>query len=185
MEPAAMNCVVAIFEDHPPAGQAVRLLQRGGFDMKRLSIIGRDCHTDEHVVGYYNTGDRMRYMGRLGAFWGSIWGLLPGAAFFWLPGIGPVMVAGPIVAWLLTVLQGNVLPAGVGMLSGALASIGIPQHSVLKYETDLRARKYLLFAHGTTQEVEKARRILLQSRAAETLQMRLRPRARGHVHVTN
>ena len=36
--------------------------------MKKLSIVGKDYHTDEHVVGYYNTGDRMMYWGKLGLF---------------------------------------------------------------------------------------------------------------------
>ena len=44
--------------------------------------IGRDYHTDENVIGYYNAGDRMKYWGKLGAFWGGFWGLLFGSAFF-------------------------------------------------------------------------------------------------------
>jgi len=35
----------------------IRDLQKGGIDMKKMSIIGQDYHTDEHVVGYYNAGD--------------------------------------------------------------------------------------------------------------------------------
>ena len=65
------NSVVAIFESHNQAEDAVRELQKDGFDMKKLSIVGKDYHTDEHVVGYYNTGDRMMYWGKLGAFWGA------------------------------------------------------------------------------------------------------------------
>jgi len=37
--------------------------------MRALSIVGKESHTDEHVVGYYNTGDRMKYWGKTGAFW--------------------------------------------------------------------------------------------------------------------
>ncbi len=83
-------------------------LQRAGFDMKKLSIVGKDYHTEEHVVGYYNAGDRMKYWGKWGAFWGGIWGLLVGAAFFAVPGIGPVLVAGPLVAWIVGALEGSV-----------------------------------------------------------------------------
>ena len=68
------NSVVAIFASHNQAEDAVRELQKDGFDMKKLSIVGKDYHTDEHVVGYYNTGDRMMYWGKLGAFWGGFWG---------------------------------------------------------------------------------------------------------------
>jgi len=65
------NSVVAIYKSHAEADAAVKELQQSGFDMKKLSIVGRDYHTDERVVGYYNTGDRMKYWGKLGAFWGG------------------------------------------------------------------------------------------------------------------
>ena len=78
---------MAIYKSHTEAEAAVKELQQSGFDMKKLSIVGRDYHTDENVVGYYNTGDRMKYWGKLGAFWGGIWGLLFGSAFFLIPGV--------------------------------------------------------------------------------------------------
>ena len=62
------NSVVAVLESHSQPEDAVRELQKSGFDMKQLSIVGKDYHTDEHVVGYYNAGDRMMYWGKLGAF---------------------------------------------------------------------------------------------------------------------
>ena len=71
-----------------------------------LSIIAKDSHTGEHVVGYYNTGDRMKYWGKAGAVWGSVWGLLVGAAFFVIPGAGPVLVAGPVISWIVGALEG-------------------------------------------------------------------------------
>ena len=43
--------VVAIYPSHTAAEAAVKELQRSGFDMKKLSIVGREYHTDEHVVG--------------------------------------------------------------------------------------------------------------------------------------
>jgi hypothetical protein len=49
------NCVVAIFGTHTEAEAAVKDLQHSGVDMTKLSIVGRDYHTQEHVVGYYNT----------------------------------------------------------------------------------------------------------------------------------
>ena len=106
------NSVVAIFASHNQAEEAVRELQKDGFDMKKLSIVGKDYHTDEHVVGYYNTGDRMMYWGKLGAFWGGFWGLLFGSAFFWVPGIGQVLVAGPLVMWIVAALEEAPLSTG-------------------------------------------------------------------------
>src|ERR1700689_1608721 len=94
------NSVVAIYGTHAQAEEAVKELQRSGFDMKMMSIVGKDYHTDEQVVGYYNTGDRMKYWGKMGAFWGGFWGLLLGAAFFWVPGVGQLLVAGPLGLWI-------------------------------------------------------------------------------------
>ena len=48
------NAVVAIYKSHAEAGAAIKELQRSGSDMKKLSIVGRDYHTDDHVAGYYN-----------------------------------------------------------------------------------------------------------------------------------
>ena len=128
------NSVVAIYDTHIQAEEAVKELQRSGFDMKKMSIVGKDYHTDEHVVGYYNTGDRMKYWGKLGAFWGGLWGMLFGAAFFAIPGIGPILVAGPLVAWIIGALEGAVVVGGLSALGAGMYSIGIPKDSVVKYE---------------------------------------------------
>ena len=160
------NSCVAVFGTHQAAEQAVKQLQQSGFDMKKLSIVGKDYHTDEHVVGYYNTGDRMKYWGKLGAFWGGLWGFILGAAFFWVPGVGPLVMAGPVVSWLVGALEGAVVVGGVSALGAALYSIGIPKDSVLAYETALKADKFLLLVHGSTDDVERARDIF-QSQGAQ------------------
>src|SRR5580693_8112977 len=107
------NSVVAIFKSHVEAESAVKELQKAGFDMKKLSIVGRDYHTDENVIGYYNASDRMKYWGRAGAFWGGIWGLLFGSGFFLVPGIGPLLVAGPRVGWSVGALEGALVVGGL------------------------------------------------------------------------
>jgi uncharacterized membrane protein len=161
------NSVVAIYETHTQAENAVKELQRSGFDMKKMSIVAKDYHTDEHVVGYYNTGDRMKYWGKLGAFWGGLWGMLFGAAFFAIPGIGPILVAGPLVAWIIGALEGAVVAGGLSALGAGLYSIGIPKDSVVKYEAALKSDKFLLLAHGTADEVAKARDIIRTTHPVE------------------
>ena len=162
------NSTVAIFRDHTGAEHAVKELQKAGFDIKKLSVVGKDYHSDEHVVGYYNTGDRMRYWGKLGAFWGGLWGLLFGSALFLVPGIGPIVVGGPIVTWIVGALQGAAIVGGISAVGAALYSIGIPKDSVLRYETSLKANKFLLVVHGTADEVERASSILQSTGAIET-----------------
>ena len=162
-----ISSVVAIYENHTQAEEAVKELQKSGFDMKKMSIVGKDYHTDEHVVGYYNAGDRMKYWGKMGAFWGGIWGMLFGAAFFVIPGLGPILVAGPLVAWIIGALEGAVVVGGLSALGAGLYSIGIPKDSVVQYETALKADKFLLLAHGTAGEVAKARDILQTTHPVE------------------
>jgi len=154
------NAVVAVYASHAGAEEAVRTLQREGIDMRTLSIVGRDTHTDEHVVGYYNTGDRMKYWGKLGAFWGGFWGLLFGSAFFAIPGLGPILVAGPVVAWIVGALEGAVAVGGLSALGAGLVGMGIPKDSVVQYETDLKTDRFLLLVHGAAAEVAKAEGIL-------------------------
>ncbi len=154
------NAVVAVYGTHTGAEKAIKDLQRAGIDMHTLSIIGKDSHTDEHVVGYYNTGDRMKRWGKTGAFWGGFWGLLFGSAFFAIPGIGPVLVAGPLVAWIVGALEGAAVVGGLSVIGAGLYGLGIPKDSVLQYETALKTDKFLLMVHGTAPEVEKARGII-------------------------
>jgi len=156
----AANAVIAIYETHEQVEQAIKDLQVAGVDMKTLSIAARDTHTDEHVVGYYNTGDRMKYWGKIGAFWGGFWGLLFGSAAFSIPGLGPILVAGPLVAWIVAGLEGAAVVGGVSVLGAALVSVGIPKDSVLEYEVALKSDKFMLIVHGTPADVSKAKDII-------------------------
>lgn len=154
------DLAVGIYNNHSEAEDAVKKLEKAGFDMKKLSIVGKDYHSEEHVVGYYNAGNRMKAWGKMGAFWGGLWGILFGAAFFVIPGIGPIVVAGPFVSVLVGALEGAVVVGGLSALGAGLFSIGIPKNSVIKYETALKADKFLLVAHGTADEVAKATDII-------------------------
>ena len=154
------NAVIAAYDNHSAAQDAVKELQKSGFDMKKLSVVGKDYHTDEQVIGYYNAGDRMKYWGKWGAFWGGFWGLLFGAAFFWVPAIGPVLVGGPLVAWIVAGLEDAVVVGGLSAIGAGLYSIGIPKDSIVTYETAIKAGQYLLVAHGSSDEVAKARNVL-------------------------
>jgi len=154
------NVAVGIFNTHGEAENAVKELQKSGFDMKKLSIVGKDYHTEEQVVGYYHTGDRMKYWGKQGAFWGGLWGILFGAAFFWIPGIGPIVVAGPLVSAIVGGLEGAVAFGGLTALGAGLYSIGIPKDSIITYESSIKADKFLLVVHGSGDELAKAKDIL-------------------------
>ena len=158
---------MGVYNSHTEAEAGIKELQQSGFDMKKLSIVGKDYHTEEHVVGYYNAGDRMKFWGKLGAFWGGFWGLLFGSALFFIPGIGPLIVFGPLVGWIVGALEGAVVVGGLSALGAGLYSIGIPKDSIMEYETALKSAKFLVIAHGTADEVAKAKSILETTGAAQ------------------
>ncbi len=159
------NCV-AIFARHQDAEAAIQNLQRAGFDMKKLSILGRDYHTEERAVGFYNGGDRVKHWGKLGAFWGGIFGILLAPALFWIPGVGPILTGGVVGSFLMGTVEGAavgaVVTGGASVLVAALTGMGIPKDSVIRYEAALKADNYLLIASGTASEVERARAILAE-----------------------
>lgn len=68
---ADTRTAVAVYPDHAETEAAVKALQRGGFEMRRRSIVGADYDSEEDVVGYYKTGDRMSSWGNNGAFGGG------------------------------------------------------------------------------------------------------------------
>ncbi len=154
------NAVVAVYETHEGAEAAVKQLQLAGVDMRTLSIVGKGTHTDEQVVGYYNTGDRMKSWGGAGALWGGFWGLLFGSAFFAIPGIGPVLAAGPIVAAIVSALEGAVVVGGASAIGAGLFGLGIPKDSIINYEAALKTDQYLLLVSGNADDVEKARNVI-------------------------
>lgn len=157
------DIAVAVYDTHTQAESAVKALQRAGFDMKRLSIIGRDYHTEEHVVGFLNAGDRAKFFGKFGAFWGGLMGMLFGSALIFMPVVGHVIILGPLAATVFGGLQGAVLVGGASALVGALMAIGIPRDSVLRYETALKSDKFLLIVHGDTQDIKRAHELLATS----------------------
>jgi hypothetical protein len=128
--------------------------------MTRLSIVGKGYHSEEHAVGFYTAGDRIKSWGATGAFWGGIWGLLLTPALFLVPGLGVLGLAGPIVTAVVSALEGAVLGGGVTAIGAALAELGVPKNDAVKYEIALKANGFLLIVHGAPEDVEQARAIL-------------------------
>lgn len=154
------NSVVAVFETHAQAEAAVKELQRSGFDMTRLSIVGKGYRTEEHPMGFYTTWDRMKVWAGYGAFWGAVWGALVGAVFLWLPGFGLLEPAGPLIHALAAAGEGAVLIGAIAMLGAGLVSLGMPRNAMVKYETEVRAERYLVVVHGDGDKVAEAKALL-------------------------
>jgi len=149
-----------LFNNHQDAENAIQLLSRSGFDVKKLSLVGKGYHTEEHPLGFYTAGDRIKTWGGTGAFWGGIWGMLLAPAVFFLPGVGLVAMAGPFVATLVGALEGAVVVGGLSALGAALTQLGASKDQVIKYETAIKMDKFVLMVHGDAQDQEKARSVL-------------------------
>jgi len=152
--------IVAVFADHQAAETAVKKLMAAGFGMKNLSVVGKSYHTEEKVVGFYNISNRMKFWGTRGAFWGGLWGLFMGGLFVTLPVVGPVVVLGYLASITISAIESAVIVGGLSVIGAAYATIGIPENSILRYESALKSDGFLVMAHGTAEEVARAKAIL-------------------------
>ena len=157
------NPVIAVYDTHDEAESAIKTLSRAGFDMKKLSIIGKGYRTEEHAMGFYTAGDRIRTWGRVGGFWGAIWGLLAAPAVFVIPPVGLLAIGGPFVLTLIAALEGAVLLGGLSALGGALVSLGTSRDEAVKYEADVKADRFLIMVHGSADDIRRARDVLAGS----------------------
>ena len=108
----------------------------------------------------------MQVWGKRGACWGGLWGLL-WSGFFIIPGLGPLLVFGPLVSWIIGALEGAVMVGGLSALGAALYSLGIPKDSIVEYETALKSDQFLVMAYGTGEEAAQAQRLLEAAGAAQ------------------
>jgi hypothetical protein len=154
------DAIVAAFADHHGAEAAIRKLSEGGLDIKHFSIVGKGYHTEETVVGFYNTGDRIRFWGKTGAIWGGLWGLFFGGLVMTVPVIGSVIVLGHLAAMVFAAIEGAIVVGGLSALGAAMFGLGIPKDSVIRYEEALKADEFLLVAHGPVEEMARTKAIL-------------------------
>jgi hypothetical protein len=161
-----LNSIIAVYERQNDAEAGLLDLQRAGFDLKRVSMLGKECEGGEQMVGQYNTGGRMKYLGGTGEFWNDLWKMLPGAACFSVPGIGRVLIAGPMTVWAVSATEESDVDelnaVGVG-----LYSLNIPKSGVRRYESAIKAHKLILIANGSAQELLRLREVLRVSRPDE------------------
>ncbi len=154
------DSVVAVFSNHQAAETAIKKLAEDGFEIKNLSIIGKGYHSEEKVVGFYNTGDRVKFWGLRGAFWGGLWGLFFGGLFMSVPIIGNVVILGYLATVAIAAVDNAIILGGVSALGAAIYSIGIPKNSAIHYETAVKEENFLVMAHGPASEMLRAKKIL-------------------------
>lgn len=136
-------------------------LRQAGFDMSRVSIAARP-RSDRQVIGCFDDGaGGVKYWGDQRELWAGLWGTLSGRALFTMPGIGPVLVAGPLSGWIAAGLENAPVFGGLSPLGAAIYSIGIPKSRIVAYESAVCEGRCLILAHGTVSEVNRAREVLM------------------------
>ena len=154
---------IAVYETLEKAEEAVRTLGENGFPIANISIIATDLTSERDIHGVVTTGDIAKLGLGVGGWAGGIFGLLIGAAFVWVPGFGPLLVAGPVAAMLLGGIEGAAVGAAGGGVLGGLVGLGLSRAHTLKYEDHLRGGRYLVIASGTAEEIERAEDLLRQN----------------------
>ena len=159
--------VVAIYETLSAAEAAVHKLDEGKFPIQQISVVAKDIQDEKKVHGYVTACDVSKTGAKTGAWMGGLFGVLVGAAFLWVPGVGPAIVAGSLSAALLGGVEGALAGSAMGGILSGLAAWGISKQQILKYEESVKAGSYVLIAHGSPKEVAQAQNLLQKTGAAE------------------
>lgn len=149
--------VVALFDDVNTAQQALEELLRSGFDRNDVSVV-RTNQTGEYTSGTTTDADTSGAAAGagIGAALGGIAGLVIGLGVLAIPGIGPIVAAGP----LATTLAGAGIGAAAGGIIGALTDAGIPEEEAGYYAEGIRRGGTLLTVRADDSQVNRARDIL-------------------------
>jgi uncharacterized membrane protein len=155
--------VIAVYDSIDEAERAVERLVAEGIPAESISIVGQGLQSEVKLHGFVTTGDVAKEGAGLGAVFGGLIGLLFGTAFFFVPGVGPLVVLGPLVDTLVGAGEG----ALAGGLFGALFGKIIEREHIPKYEQYVRAGKYLLVAQGDSATAEHAHEVLAGTAASD------------------
>jgi uncharacterized membrane protein len=159
-ETATAHSVVAVYPDHAAAERAVRQLHESGFNLGDLSIVGRDFQETEEPYGLVSRGDYVKAGAETGSLFGGLFGMCFGVGFLALPGIGLVVVAGPLAAALLAGIEGALAGTALGGLAGALVGWDVPKDRALKYEKQVKGGRFLVLVRSIPEVVVRARSLL-------------------------
>lgn len=152
--------MVGVYGALDEAEAAVRRLDEEGFPIDNVSIVARDLTAERSIRGFVSTGDGVKEGASIGGWVGGILGVMIGAALVWVPGFGPLLVAGPLAAMILGGIEGAAVGVAGGGVLGALVGWGVSRKHILKYEDHLQAGRYLVIANGSPEDVAAATDIL-------------------------
>lgn len=134
--------IVGVFDTDQGAVKAIEDLKRQGYTTDEISVISKNRDDLNYVTDETDTKapEGAAAGAATGGVVGGLTGLLAGLGLLVVPGIGPVLAAGPIAA----TLTGLVIGAGTGGIVGGLIGLGIPEDEAKRYDDDLDAGRILV-----------------------------------------
>jgi uncharacterized membrane protein len=159
-----MKTVVALFNTFTDAQHAVETLVNADVDRADISMIANDAGGDYKVyTGDYKEGDATASGAVGGAAVGGAIGLLAGLGALAIPGVGPVLAAGP----LLSALLGAGVGAATGGIAGALIDVGVSEEEAQYYSEGVRRGGTLLSVTTSDEHVNQVEHLLDRSGAVD------------------
>jgi len=163
----AEKSVFAIINSTSQAEQVVERLQASGFSSSDISVLLPDTH-GKHDMGHVKATkapEGATTGGVAGGLTGGALGLLAGIGALAIPGLGPFIAAGPIMA----ALGGASVGAATGGLVGALVGMGIPEIEAKRYENKLRDGSYLIAVDADDDDQEDRAKEIFKAAGAEEI----------------
>lgn len=159
------RAVFGLFDSRGALEAGVDALRAAGFRAEDISVLGSEPRTTHELVHEINSKAPEGAVagGAAGAAIGGTLGWLAGIGMLTIPGIGPFLAAGPIVAALAGIGAGS----ATGGLLGALAGIGIPEVEAKRYEGRIRGGRILCSVHCDDDEWAKRAKEILNTSGAE------------------
>lgn len=160
------KAVMCIVQDQSQAESTVKQLQAAGFPSDDISVLLPNKGGTRDFAHEHNTKAPEGAVtgASAGGVLGGTFGLLVGIGALAIPGLGPFIAAGP----LLAALSGAAAGATVGGITGALVGMGIPEIEAKRYEGKIKGGNVLISVHtGTSDERERAEAIFKAAHAED------------------
>ncbi len=152
--------VAAVYDNHSDADEAVKLLLKEGVLKRHISVLGKGEEAEKETFEDEKENEVILAWGEQGAFWGGLWGLLAGGIYAFVPGFGPILATGHVIAALAGLIGGAATVGALSAFAAMLVEMGIEAAEAKRYEHLLKENKLLVIVHGDDAEVETARQIL-------------------------
>ncbi len=163
----AKTSVFCIAKSRSQAEQIVERLQSSGFPTSEISVLMPETG-GSHDIGHVKATkapEGAATGATAGGITGGVLGLLAGIGTLAIPGLGPFIAAGPIMA----ALSGAALGGTTGGVVGGLIGLGIPEVEAKLYEEKLRSGNYLVAVHTRDNDEERRVKEIYKNAAADDI----------------